>query len=267
MRVPKEHGAWAMLFVPFVAGTLAAGGTAVANALPVLLLLGAVTGLFLGRESALAWLRQRDRSLDPAADRRATLWQLGGALLCGAALLRVRPPLGSPPPLQIVPLGLFGALVLGVHLQQMRRREGRTVMGEVLAILALTCTAPAAFLVARADWSPRALVLWALCALFFASSVFHVKARVLGLQPRRAAARDAMRRASAAYHGLLLVALVLGAVTGQLHPLLAVAFLPVIVRALLALAMPPGRLDLTRAGVLEIVYSLVFLVFVTLAGW
>jgi hypothetical protein len=165
-----------------------------------------------------------------------------------------------------VPLGLFGAFVLGVHLLQMRRREGRTLVGQVLAILGLTCTGPAAFLVARGAWSPRALLLWALCALFFASSIFHVKARVLSVQPRRAAAHDAMRRASAIYHAILLVALAAGVIAGRLHPFLIAAFLPVVVRALLALVTPPGRLDLTRAGVMEIVYSLVFLVFVTLAG-
>jgi hypothetical protein len=266
MRVPKEHGAWAMLYVPFAAGVLAGGRAALGNALPLVLLLGAVTGLFLGRDSLLAWLRARDRALPTSADRWATVWQLGGALLCGIGLVAIRPPLGERVPLQILPLGVFGAIVLIVHLLQMRRREARTVVGEVLAILGLTCTAPAALLVARAAWSPYTMWLWFLCVLFFASSVFHVKARVLAQQARRAAARDAMRRASATYHIALFVALVAGAVAGRLHPLLLAAYLPVIVRALVALVTPPGKLNLTRAGVLEIFYSLVFLVGVTLAG-
>jgi len=267
MRLPKEHGAWAMLYVPFAAGMLAGGRAAAANLLPLVLLLASTTGLFLGRESILGWLRQRDRALDAAADRRATLWQVGGALLCGLALFAVHPPWGSPAPLHLLLLGLFAGIVLGVHVLQMRRREGRTVMGEVLAILGLTSTAPAAMLVASAAWNPRALGLWLLCALFFASSVFHVKARVLAAQPRRAAARDAMRRASAIYHLALLAGLSCGAAMAGLPPFLLAAFLPVILRALVGLARAPGRLDLTRAGVLEIGYSLVFLVFVTLAGW
>jgi hypothetical protein len=267
VRVPKEHGAWAMLYVPFVAGALAARGAALAQLLPLGLLLGAVTGLFLGRESVLGWLRQRDRGLDPGSDRRAAGWQFGGALACAVGLFLLRPPLGTPPPAQLVPLGCFGALVLGMHLQQMRRREGRTVLGEVLAILGLTATAPAAYLTALAAWSPRAVGLWLWCALFFASSIFHVKARVLALQPRRAAARDSMRRASAVYHVALLGVLVAGALLRRVHPLCIAAFLPVIARALVALVTPPGRFSLTRAGVLEIAYALAFLVFLTLAGW
>jgi len=259
MRVPKEHGAWAMLYVPFVAGALAAGSRAVGQAPGLGLLLGSVTGLFLGRESLLAWLRQRDRGQDARAEARDTWWQMGGAIACAAGLL------GTRPPAAIVLLGLFGALILGIHVLQMRRREARTVFGEFLAILGLTMTAPAAFLVGSGVGSPRALLLWALCVLFFTSSVFHVKHRVLAAQPRRAAERRTMRWASGAYHVLLLVALV-GLVAGrQLHVFVLFAFLPVVVRALTALFVPPGRPDLRRAGILEIVYSILFLLFVTLA--
>ena len=259
MRIPKEHGAWAMLYVPFVAGVLAAGSKALGHVPGLLLLLAAVTGVFLGRETLLVWLRKRDRGQDPREDARATWWQLGGAIACTAGLLATRPPLA------IVPLGLAGAAVLGIHVVQMRRREARTVLGEILAILGLTLAAPAAFLVGRDAWSPRALLLWVLCALFFASSVFHVKLRVLASQPRRALERRRMRWVSGAYHLLLLIALAALAVTRQVHLFVFVAFLPIVARALSSLWSQPGRLDLKRAGVLEIVYSILFLLFVTLA--
>jgi hypothetical protein len=260
MRIPKEHGAWAMLYVPYVVGALSAGAAALAHVPELLLLLAAVTALFLGRESLLAWLRRRDRGQESGAAARATRWQLGGAGACAAALLATRPPW------PVLPLGILGGLVLGIHVVQMRRREARTVLGEILAIVGLTLAAPAAFLVGLDTESARALVLWVLCALFFASSVLHVKSRVLSVQPRRAAERRTMRRASAAYHVLLLAALGALAGLGRLHSFYAVAFLPVVARALVALAASPGRLDLTRAGILEIVYSLHFLVFVTLAA-
>ncbi len=259
MRIPKEHGAWAMLYVPYVAGALASGSRALANVPGLVLLLGSVTGLFLGRESLLAWLRLRDRGQDTRDDARATWWQMGGAVACAAGLLATRPPAA------IVPLGVLGALVLGIHVVQMRRREARTVFGEVLAILGLTLTAPAAYLVGTGAWSARALLLWALCVLFFTSSVFHVKHRLLAAQPRRAAERRAMRWASAAYHVLLVVALVALAAARQVHLFVFVAFLPVVVRALTALRARPGRPNLVRAGILEIVYSVLFLLFLTLA--
>jgi len=259
MRVPKEHGAWAMLYVPFAAGVLAAGPVTLGHLPGLVLLLGSVTGLFLGRESLLAWLRSRDRRQDSRDKARATSWQLGGAIACAAGLLATRPPAA------IVPLGLFGAIVLGIHILQMRRREARTISGEVLAILGLTLAAPAAFLVGTGAWSPRALLLWALCVLFFTSSVFHVKHRVLAAQPRRVAERRAMRWASGVYHVLLLVALGVLAAGRHVHVFVWVAFLPVVVRAFAALFAQPARPDLKRAGILEIAYSILFLLFVTLA--
>jgi hypothetical protein len=243
-----------------VLGAAAAGGAA-ARRLPGLgLVLLAVTGLFLGRDSVLAWLRARDRRQAAAREGRAAAWQLGGAGACTLLLLVL-----FRPPWALVPLGLFGALVLGVHLVQMRRREARTVGGEILAILGLTATAPAAHLVATGSWNRGALGLWALAALFFASSVFHVKTRVLGMQARKAEAHGAMRAASAAYHVLLAAGLTVLVALQLLHPLGLAGFLPVVLRALVAVVRPARRVDLVRAGVLEIVYSIVFLVCVALA--
>lgn len=261
MRIPKEHGAWAMLYVPFVLGAAASGSDAGSRLAALVLLLLAVTGLFLGRESALAWWRARDRDQPAAPDARAAAWQLGGAGASAALLLAV-----FRPPLALVPLGLFGAVVLGLHLVQMRRREARTLAGEILAILGLTAAAPAAHLVATGTWSRGALGLWVLAALFFASSVFHVRTRVLGMQPRKAVAHRAMRAASAAYHVLLLIGLAAFASMGRVHPLVLAGFLPAVLRALVAVARPARRVDLLRAGVLEIAYSIVFLVCVAL-GW
>lgn len=260
MRIPKEHGAWAMLYVPFAAGTLAAGQAARAHVPGLVLLLATITGLFLGRDSALAWLRARDRGQDARADAHAALWQLGGAMAGAVALLATRPPAA------IVPLGCLGAVVFGIHIVQMRRRAARTVLGETLAIVALTLAAPAASLVGRGGGTAAAMVLWMLCLLFFASSVFHVKLQVLAVQPRRIAERRRMAAASVVYHALLLGGLVACVVAGRLPAVAVAAFLPVIGRAFASLRTRPARLDLKRAGVLEIVYSLVFLICVTLAA-
>src|SRR5512138_530025 len=57
LRLPREHGAWAMLYVPFVAGALVAS----AVNWRVVLLLFSTSFLFIARESLLVWWRARRR--------------------------------------------------------------------------------------------------------------------------------------------------------------------------------------------------------------
>ena len=62
-RIPKEHGAWAMLYVPFVLGILVAGRVSWA----VLWALLAMTALFFAREALRRWRRARAQGR-PARD-------------------------------------------------------------------------------------------------------------------------------------------------------------------------------------------------------
>ena len=110
-----------------------------------------------------------------------------------------------------------------------------------------------------------ALWLWALCALYFASSVFYVKLRVYWLNRRKEQARRQARFRCALYHAFLLAALLVLAVTGSLNLFALVAFAPVLARSFWQLIKPATRLNLRRIGVLEIIYSVVFLIFITLS--
>src|ERR1043165_4011439 len=67
LRLPKEHGAWAMFYVPFVLGVLVAGTIS----LPVLLLLVATSALFISRESLLVWWRAQTRKRQTQASSQA----------------------------------------------------------------------------------------------------------------------------------------------------------------------------------------------------
>ena len=74
-----------------------------------------------------------------------------------------------------------------------------------------------------------------------------------------------MRRWVIAYHAALLLSLVCLVTWGVSSPLLLCAFAPILWRSTWALFRRPVRLDLRRIGILEIVYSLTFLVFTALA--
>jgi len=254
LRLPKEHGAWAMLYVPLVVGVFVAG------ALPprVGLLVGAATLLFIARESLIVWWRGRARGQNQAGARAAMLAYLAGACLFASPLVFLDRLFW------LVPAGAFSFVLLAVNAEQATRREDRTILGEMMAIAGLTMTAPMAYYVAGGEFDQVAIWIWALSALYFISSVFYVKLRVYSLSARKEEARRRTFWRCALYHSFLLVALVVFAITGKLNLFAIVAFAPVLGRTFWFMARPVNQINLRRLGFLEIAYSLVFLTFITL---
>jgi len=254
LKLPKEHGAWAMLYVPFVVGLLVAGRL---NG-PAILLLSSVTFLFIARESLLAWRTALRRKQPPSEALRFMSIYTGLAAVSGAPLVFIYHLLW------LLPVGLGSLFLLAFNAQQAARREDRTTGGEILAITGLTLTAPAAYYAARGALDLTALWLWVLCVLYFTSSVFYVKLRVHSLNRRKEQLRRQTWRQCVLYHGALGVSLALLAFTGSLNLFILAAFSPVLARSFWQLARPAARINLRRVGVLELIYSIVFLIFTTL---
>jgi len=254
LRLPKEHGAWAMVYVPFVIGALVAGSFSLRVALAGL----SVTFLFIARESWLSWWRARSRGQTGREPRRMMLVYLGVAATAAAPLVIFYKLFW------LVGFGLLTLALLALNAQQALRREDRTIIGETMAILGMTLTAPTAYYAASGAWDLTALWLWAMCALYFTSSVFYVKLRVHSLNRRRREAKVTSWWMCALYHSFLLGALIVFAITGSLNMLALVAFAPAFARSFWQLAKPARDLNLRLIGVMEIVYSLVFLVFITM---
>jgi uncharacterized membrane protein YuzA (DUF378 family) len=243
-----------MLYVPMVAGALVA---ATFN-LRVVWLFFSTSFLFIARESLQAWWRARHRGqAKPEALKSLTVYALLAAGF-GTPLVFVYHLYW------LIGLAAVTAGLLIYNAEQATRREDRTAAGEVMAILGMTLSAPSTFYVARGAWAPPALWLWVLCALYFTSSVFYVKLRVHWLNKRKLEQRRQSWRRCAVYHTILLAALVATAATGNLSLLALVAFAPVLGRSFWHLLKPVERINLKRIGVTEIVYSLVFLIFITL---
>ena len=175
LKLPKEHGAWAMLYVPFAVGTLVAW----TMSLRLLLLLLSVTFVFIARESLLAWWRSRSREREDLKARRFMITYLLLAALFGMPMLVVYKLYW------LAPIAVATLVLMSINAQQSVRREDRTIGGEMMAIAGLTLTAPAAYYVSLGAFDGTALWLWALCAVYFASSVFYVKLRVHTINPRR----------------------------------------------------------------------------------
>lgn len=254
LKLPREHGAWAMLYVPLVTGVLVAWSFP----LRVLLFVLSATFLFVARESSVSWWRAYRRG-EHRADALERL-----IIYLGLAGLSIAPLVFIDRLYLLAPLGLAALLLLAVNTEQAARREDRTIFGELLAIAGLTMTAPAAHYVALGELQPAAFWLWLLSALYFVSSVFYVRLRVILISPRKQAERKGAWRRCASYHVFLLVSLSLLTASDRLSFFVLAAFAPALARASWCLIKPGGQLVLKRLGLQEIVYSVVFLIFIML---
>jgi hypothetical protein len=242
--LPKEHGSWGMFYIPMALGMLAAGRWSPA----LVLFFISATAIFLSREALLAFWRARRRSLDPGRPQNVLAVYLLVGLLSGAVLVFVYGLFG------LIPLAVASGFVLLLNAEMSIRAQARSLSGEALAIAASVLTAPAAYYVAKREWTVEALILWVLCVAYFLSSVFYVKLRVQTAHAKRPEDRVRARRNCAVYHAILLAAL---AIAGSWYVL---AFAAVLARAFYFLARPTPTLNLKQIGWTEVLYSLIFTV-------
>ena len=144
--MPREHGAWGILLIPFAT---AAGVAGVWN-LPVMLLLVSILSFYIARTS---WLKQ---------NYRWTAILLAGSAACTVPLLLVW---------KLWWLAAFGVVAAPMAF----RKTERSVAMQLLAVGGLTLTAPAAWYVATGKLEYR---LWLLNVLYFAGGVFYVKMHI-----------------------------------------------------------------------------------------
>jgi len=212
--MPREHGAWGILLIPFAT----AAGLADVWSLPVALLLVSILCFYIARTS---WLKQ---------DYRWTAALLAGSVVCVLPLLFVW---------KLWWLAGFGAVAAPLAF----RRTERSVVMQLLAVLGLTLTAPAAWYAATGKLEYR---LWLLNLLYFAGGVFYVKMHIATAMARKPAGRWPV----VIYHGALAGILAWWPV--------GLAFVPVIVRAFVGAVRVSPVLRIKRLGWTEVAYSLVF---------
>jgi hypothetical protein len=235
---------------------------------PVLLLVSCVTGLFLARHVAALLLRQRGKQSRTRHQRWLACY-LAMAAAGGLPLLVVFHCFG------LLPLAAIAACLFAVHSALQRgpggKRLDRSQWGEILAVAALTLTAPAAYVVAGGTQQAVAWCLWTVCILYFSSGVFHVKMLLAAAKVKgafNARAQWHVARDNLLYHVLLVVVLsfTLAHLGGQAAMLAALAFAPIIVRGLWSAATLSNKLpSLKRVGLTETMYAIWFVVSFSLA--
>lgn len=254
--LPREHGAWALLYGPLVAGLLAARGLGVEE----LLLIVAATALFLAREPVARLVRGSRHGVRSDLRRYWIQWAMGWGLagLAGVAVLVTL--YGRH---HLLLLGGGALPLLGLHLWLTERREDRSTPAELLGIIALALGAPAAWHTATGKLASDGWWLWFLCVLYFSSAVFFVKMQISRfLKVERFAG---LRRRHIAYHVALVIVLAAVTQAGPVAPWVGVGFIPIIVRSVAGALRGPTKLNLKRVGYLEVAYTCWFVLWLGLA--
>lgn len=230
----NQHGAWAMMFVPILVGSLLSGLTWTQALLTVTWLVaffffGALSLYVKVLSAARTRARSRGRSVretlvTPTVRRRlsrytAALATYGGLAAAGAiALLIVKPSL------------LWWAIPVGacfaVALWQMWVGNDRSLLARASAIVASQLMAPIAYSLgdSQADW-PRMWVATLILALYFVGTIPFVKTMI------RERHSSAWLRGSITYHGVLVVIATVASSVGVVSWWIAAAAAVLLVRA------------------------------------
>ena len=185
--LPREHGAWGMLFVPLVAGA-AAGNPGGERIVWILLFALASLGMFCLRTPVEAALGLS--ALRPQNDGERRLVYSFIFLYASVSLVALA--------VLIFVARAYGLLLLGAAaaiaflLQAILKRMGRATRmnSQLTGSIALSSTAAAAYYLATGHFGPIALMLWLLNWIFSADQIHFVQLRIHSARAKIRASRE-----------------------------------------------------------------------------
>jgi len=173
LPTPREHGAWGLIFQPFLAAVWLAAN-------PVWLYvpaLGLVLCGFLIREPAVVWIRHSIlwKKPESAESRAAARWTLAvgaAALVCVLCLWQ------SLSPWQASVLFGSGAALTAASVWLTVRNQQRSIVLQVVSACGLTSTAPLTALVSESAVPRWAWILWVVLTAHAIAAIPIVHARL-----------------------------------------------------------------------------------------
>jgi hypothetical protein len=256
--LPREHGAWGIVVIPFLTAVIIAGPVRPA----VWVGLGAVLAAFIARYpiELLIVPGVYRRAGSPERDRvRKFAWAYGVlATALGVFLLAYwRLYL-------LLPLGVVAVILFLMHIRAGRDGEDRSLAMELVGTVGLTLTGLVGWVAATGGLDRTGLLVWALNGLFFCSGVLYVKARI---RSRLAVHRPDLGSGASLMVGwhVALVVFVAALVTLKwLSPLIVLPFGVAAARAAWGARQGSRPFVLTRLGWSEVALSVFFAMFLTL---
>ncbi len=259
--IPREHGAWAVIYGAFLAGVGVAGQVT----LPVILFLVGITAAACANGPLTILVRSTPVWVPAERRRQALTWLL---VYGGAAAAAFGPLLIVFRMTFLLPFGILAAFFLLLRAFLIRERDDRTLPGELVGAAGLSMVGPAAHAVAVGEIQPMGVVLWLLLFLFFASGVFYVRMRIHAMvAKRRGKSSNPAVRSCVFYHVLLFVVIPSLVMVRVIPWPVLLAFAPALWRAAAGLRREETGLNVRRLGWSEVAVASAFVLLLIAAFW
>lgn len=260
LLLPREHGAWGILLVPFFTAAAIAGAFDAAVALA----LGTVVLAFLARaplEFLLAPSDKRGQPTTPGVVRRSA-WLFGGGTLAAGVALAVGWGLIA----WLLPLAALAGALFALHVWRARQGAGRGWAAEFLGTAALTLSAPVAWVAATGGLDSTGWLVWLLNAAFFCAGLVYVKSRIRAVTAARLPhSADQLAHLVWRFHLAVLLLVAAGALLDWVSPLVILPFGLAAGRAAWGVRRFGQRFAVRQLGWNEVAHSLVFAVLLVAA--
>jgi|SRR5579859_2243942 len=252
--VPREHGTWGLLLFPLISGVIIGCRVPNASLQPALWFLLTALSAFLiyqPLESLLGFSLIKARS--QRQQRVAIISVIALAAIATAGVLELfHWHRGLVVGFGLVALGCFAVRILLGSSRPMR------VPKQLIGALGLSSTAAGAYYAANGRIDGTSILLWLASWLFAIGQIEYVHLRIgtAQVQSRRQKLRSSM--AVCFLHLLMIGAAITAAFVGLAPLLLALAFVPAIIRLSVWLARPWRPLGVHILGVSELLQGLLF---------
>ena len=255
--LPREHGAWGLLLVPMVTGAGVAFRQA-SHIFPLILLLTAALALFWLRtplENLLGTTAMRAQTLEESHTLRSFIVLLGGiAVVALAGLLWA----GRNADLWPLGAGVAAAFIGQALLKKVGRRA--RMLSEMVGIIGLTASAPAAYYVITGEFNATAWMLWIANILFAGDQIHYVQLRIHTAKIQGFRAKVAHGWAFALGQALMTAIITLACLARLMPPIASLAFAPLLFRGWFYFVQEPTQLIVRRLGWSELKHATAFCV-------
>lgn len=232
--LPKQHGAWAMLIIPFWLGVVASGF--VWQHIPFFM---GWTLLYLATYPILLLFK----------GKKVPYYLKWAIIYFIPAVLLLLVPLWMRPSIIYFGLAMIPLFIINAYFS--RKKNDRALLNDISAILSFSIAGLASGYLAIGEINPPTMLIFIVSVLFFIGTTFHVKTII------RERKNVVYKYVSWSYHFIIPI---LWAILG--YWLIAIAFLPSLIRALYYYGKP---LKMMKSGIIEIINAALFFIIIIIA--